>query len=334
VVHYEIPDCLENYYQEAGRAGRDGLPSQAILIYQKQDLEGLKKMSEIRFPSIETISRVYESISHYLQIPSGGGAGIWHDFDLTDFCNRFKIPSSTVIPAMQILEQEGWLAHAGKIFLPAKAEFTCNREQLEYYEKANPMMEDLIKTMLRTYGGILFSETTISTLQLGKTLQTDKENIHRLLFKLQADGIINYKPATDKPQLQLLENRPVTTDYLIPQAAWQQRKIQFEKRLGIMIDFVTNQNTCRSAFISSYFGDSELNECGICDVCKLKKENQLNDYSIDKIKEKLLQKQHLRLKDIMAEIDESRKEKFKIAIKHFIAEEEAIMNAEGKLIFK
>ena len=334
VVHYEIPDCLENYYQEAGRAGRDGLPSKAILIYHKQDLEGLKKMSAIRFPSIDTISRVYESISHYLQIPTGGGAGIWHEFDLADFCTRFKIPSSNVIPAMQLLEQEGWLAHAGKIFLPAKAEFSCNREQLEYYEEANPMLEDLIKTMLRTYGGILFSETTISTLQLAKILQADKENIHRLLLKLHADGIIVYKPATDKPQLQLLENRPVTTDYLIPQAAWQQRKIQFEKRLGVMIDFVTNQKTCRSAFITNYFGDSEVNECGVCDVCKLKKVNHPHYYSIDEIKEKLLQKQHLRLKDILSEIDQSEKENFKSAIKHFIAEEEAIMDTEGKLIFK
>ena len=334
VVHYEIPDCLENYYQEAGRAGRDGLPSRAILLYHKNDLDGLKKMSDIRFPSIDTISRVYASISHYLQIPSGGGAGIWHEFDLADFCTRFKIPSSTVIPAMQLLEQEGWLAHAGKIFLPAKVEFTCNREQLEYYEESNPIMEEVIKTLLRTYGGILFSEATISTLQLAKILQTDKENIHRLLIKLDADGIIIYKPATDKPQLQLLENRPVTTDYLIPHLAWQQRKIQFEKRLGVMVDFVTNQKICRSAFITNYFGDSEQEECGNCDVCRLKKEKELNHFSIEKIKAKLLEKQHLRLKEILTEADETEKEKIKTAIKYFIAEEVASMDAEGKLIFK
>jgi ATP-dependent DNA helicase RecQ len=277
---------------------------------------------------------VYESISNYLQIPSGGGAGTWYEFDLADFCTRFKIPTSTAIPAMQLLEQEGWLAYAGKIFLPAKVEFTCNREQLEYYEEINPIMGELIKTLLRTYGGILFSEATISTLQLAKILKTDKENIHHLLIKLDADGIIIYKPATDKPQLQLLENRPVTTDYLIPHSAWQQRKAQFEKRLGVIVDFVTNQKNCRSSFIINYFGDISQNECGICDVCKLKKGKELNHFNIEKIKITLLQKQHLRLKDILTEVDETEKEKIKTAIKHFIAEELASLDAEGKLIFK
>ena len=334
VIHYDIPDCLENYYQEAGRAGRDGQQSRAVLIYHESDLAGLKKMAEIRFPSIELINQIYESITHYLQIPTGSGAGVWHEFDLTDFCNRFRLPSSSVIPALQLLEQEGWLAHAGKIFLPAKVEFTCNREHLEYYEEFNPHLQDLIKTLLRTYGGILFSEATISTLQLAKILHADKEQIHHSLIKMDADGILIYKPATDKPQIQLLENRPVTTDYLIPPSGWQQRKAQFEKRLGVMFDFVTNQKDCRSLLITGYFGDSDQQNCGICDICKSKKENNLSRLNIHDIKKMLLQKQHLRLKEILSQYHQFEREDIESAIQYFISEEEASLDDQGKLRFK
>jgi ATP-dependent DNA helicase RecQ len=333
VVHYDIPDCLENYYQEAGRAGRDGKPSRAVLIYQNTDLSNLKNISDIRFPAIETICRIYESITHYLQIPTGSGKGYWQEFDITDFCSRFKHPSSSAVPAMQLLEQEGWLAYAGRIFLPAKASFTCNREQLEYYETANPIMEELIKALLRTYGGIMLSETNISEIQLAKILKTDKDIIQRSLRKLAADGIIEYKPATDKPQLQLLENRPVTTDYLIHPANWKQRKNQFEKRLGIMYEYVSNRNQCKSSFISNYFGDHNTQDCEICDACRLKREKATNNQNNQDIRNILLQKQHLRLKDILDELEEPQKEKTKSIIRFLLDEEMAKMNEEGKLIF-
>lgn len=333
VVHYDIPDCLENYYQEAGRAGRDGKPSRAVLVYQNNDLSNLKHISDTRFPAIETICRIYESITHYLQIPTGSGQGYWQEFDITDFCNKFKHPSSSVIPSMQLLEQEGWLAYAGRIFLPAKASFTCNREQLEYYETTNPHMEELIKALLRTYGGILLSETNISELQLAKILKADKEIIQHSLKKLAADGIINYKPATDKPQLQLLENRPVTTDFLIHPANWQHRKSQFEKRLRIMYEYVSNKQLCRSSIISGYFGDDHRQDCGICDVCKLKTEKTTKSQDHQEIRNWLLQKQNLRLKEILEELEEPKKEKIKSAIRFFLAEEIVKMNEDGKLIF-
>jgi ATP-dependent DNA helicase RecQ len=334
VVHFDIPDCLENYYQEAGRAGRDGLKCYAVLLYQERELSELKKLSAIRFPSIETIQHIYECIVHYLQIPVAAGAGTWYDFDLPDFTSRFKLTLSSVVPALQLLEQEGWLAYAGQIMLPPKIVFTTNREELETFEQQHPDLEPIIKTLLRTYGGIFDIDTIISEVQLARILHTGKKEIQQQLKTLQQYRILRYRPLKDTPQLQLLTERPPRDARLVHPESWHLRKMQYEKRLQIMHEYIANINECRSTQITHYFGDPNTQPCGICDNCLERKKKNHTIASLDEIIQWLRNQQHLPLQEVLDTLSSSKRKTTTEIIRYLLEEEKAMMNEEGKLQFR
>jgi len=144
VIHADVPDCLENYYQEAGRAGRDGKKAYAVLLYDERDLNELSQMAALRFPSLEEIRNVYQAVANYLQLPAGSGAGQYYDFDMSDFLRKFKLSGHIALYALKALEQEGWLSLNEQVFLPSAAGFTTNKENLYKFEKELPTLELLI----------------------------------------------------------------------------------------------------------------------------------------------------------------------------------------------
>jgi ATP-dependent DNA helicase RecQ len=154
VVHYDVPDCLENYYQEAGRAGRDGNKAYAVLLFQQEDIKELKVLPDKRFPLMYDIKKVYQCLADYLQIPVGIGEGNYYDFDLLQFCKNFNLDSILVINVLKVLEQEGHLLFTENIFLPSKVQFTADKFLLEDFEKSHPQLEPVMKCLLRTYSGI------------------------------------------------------------------------------------------------------------------------------------------------------------------------------------
>ena len=154
VIHADVPDSLENYYQEAGRAGRDGKKAYAVLLYAAKEVDELKLLPGVHFPAMENIRIVYQSVMNYLQIPSGSGEGNYYDFDITDFIKKFKLDTQLVVYALKALEQEELLSFNEQVFLPSQIVFTANKESINDFEKNNPQLEPIIKVLLRTYSGI------------------------------------------------------------------------------------------------------------------------------------------------------------------------------------
>ncbi|MFN8264830.1 MAG: ATP-dependent DNA helicase RecQ [Chitinophagaceae bacterium] len=335
VIHHDIPDCLENYYQEAGRAGRDGQKSYAVLLYEEKDLDALQELSTQRFPSIEDIKRVYQCLVNYLQIPSGSGEMEWIDFDLNDFIKTFHLNLHTAIYSLKTLEQEGWIQYAEQIFLPPKVVFTSSKERLNEFERESPQLEPVMKALLRNYGGIFDLETIISEKQMAASLKTSADAVKQDLIQLHLSGIIRYTPQKEKPQLQFTDGRPATEQLFINPSNRDKRKAAFEKRIAAVISYAKETSTCRSVIIGHYFGDEHAETCGICDICLWRKGNEISKEEFEKVLSYL--KDHssgkgMDLKEVTNRMGSKQKERFLKIIDYLATENKVSFTSKGTII--
>lgn len=269
VLHADVPDSLENYYQEAGRAGRDGKPAKAILFYTEQELAELRQQPAIRYPEMAVIRKIYHALANYLQVPTGGGFNVSYDFDLEEFMQRFKLNLHEVIYSLQALKQEQIISYLENVFLPATVQFTAGRAFIEEMEDLFPEHEPLIKTLLRTYAGILDFPVKINEQQISKRLHRDVSVVRNNLNFLHNQGLIKYTPLKDKPQINFLQGRIKTEELNVNHERYLSRKKAYDARIQKMIAYIKN-DACRSESIGSYFGDAEITTCGICDSCRKK----------------------------------------------------------------
>ncbi len=332
VVHADVPDCLENYYQEAGRAGRDGKNAFAVLLYDEKDITELEQSAAIRYPSIDDIKNVYQSVANYLQIPAGSGEGQYFDFDITDFIKKFKLNTFTAIYSLKALEQEGWLAFNEQVFLSSLVQFTINKNDLYEFENTQPDLEPAVKALLRAYEGVYDYPTRISELVLVRLLKKDAEAVKKDLVMLHQHGVINYTPQKDTPQLYFLTNRVKTEELTIDMTAYNKRKERFQQRALIMIHFTGETLACRSQLIGHYFGDAEIKKCGICDNCLRIKRVHLTKEEFEKITriiETVLQQQPLPAKELMLHLRGIQKEKARKVIEYLQAENKIQIDKTG-----
>jgi ATP-dependent DNA helicase RecQ len=312
VVHADMPDSLENYYQEAGRAGRDLQKSFAVLLYDDGDIAELEAMPDIRFPTLENIRSVYQSVCNYLQLPAGSNEGIYYDFDIGDFIKKFKLNIHTVVYSLKTLEQDGWLSFNEQVFLPSIIQFNISKNDLYDFEKNNPTLEPLIKSLLRAYEGIFDFPTSISEMILANLNKTNVDIIKVQLQQLNASGILEYRPQKDSPQVFLLKNRVKAEDLVIDLAAFKKRKEKYIQRIKMMMQYAHESIFCRSQLFGNYFGDTEIKKCGVCDNCLRQKALVINKVDFKLISDliySLLSAQPLPTKDLLLEMSGVKKEK-------------------------
>lgn len=266
VIHADIPDCLENYYQEGGRAGRDGKKAYAVLLYDDNDIVALSGLDKIRFPSFSRIKEIYQALVNYLGIPVYTGEDTSYPFHFSSFVQNFKLPGKEALYAIKALEGDGWLVFNEQSFIPSTVVFTTSKQELYSFQEVYPLYEPLLTTLLRTYEGIFDFPASISENLLARLLKRKEEEIKEELSAIAAFRLITYAPQNEEPQIIFRKNRVPADELTFNLTHYTRRKESFAKRVETMIQYTATQN-CRSRFINTYFGDEKSRPCGICDNC-------------------------------------------------------------------
>ncbi|GAC1588809.1 MAG: ATP-dependent DNA helicase RecQ [Ginsengibacter sp.] len=336
VIHYDVTDALENYYQEAGRAGRNGNKAYAVLLYRSKELTDLKDRINVRFPSKEVILNVYKSLVNYLQLPSESGEGMYFDFNLNDFCFKFKLTPTITVFALKALEQEHIIAYIDDVFIPSKVLILARRDELEIFYTAYPDFEQLIKALLRSYDGIMDYQVSINEKQLEKHLSSNEQLITQHLIMLHNRSILEYVPQKVIPQIQFLKNRVKAADLYINEADLSKRKAAFEKRTEGMISYVRNNDDCRSRQFANYFEVQIISECKICDNC-INKNEKSDELNVSKRVETLIQNivtsENVYVEEILTIYSAHKPEVWK-TLDFLIAEGRIIIDKSGRISTK
>lgn len=285
VVHFDVPDNLEAYYQEAGRAGRDEKKAYAVIIYHEGDKQLLNAFFKNAHPSFEFMKRIYQALANYYKIAIGSNMLSYFDFDITDFCNNFNLNNSEAFYAIRKLEEEGFIELNESFYHPSKISINLNKSELYKFQIANESFDQLVKTLLRLYGGELLGNfVRISENQIARILNSSTFKVKSQLDYLNNLKVITYDRLRDKPQIAFITPRfdaaklPLNTQRLN-----ERRTVQKEK-LEAMINYAEQTKQCRTAMILEYFDERNFQDCGHCDYC-LDKKRSLSRSDHERIRE-------------------------------------------------
>ena len=292
VIHWDIPDSIENYFQESGRVGRDGKPAFAVLLYMAADKTRLQDSIKKRFPPIEKIKDIYEALCNYLNVPEGAGKDCVFDFNLFDFLSKFRLPATETYNSLMFLQREGYLEFTEEINNPSRVHFVVTRDDLYKFQVANESFDSFIKLLLRSYTGLFTGFTPINEEELSRKSGASRDTVYQYLVKLSTYNIIRYIPGKKTALVIFNEERLVRKALYISPDNYLLVKERYEARLKSMIEYAESENRCRSVMLLNYFGE-ESDNCGVCDVCRKRisaGQNVESDSVIEKIREILSEK--------------------------------------------
>lgn len=267
VVHMDVPDSPEAYFQEAGRAGRDGRKAYAVLLYNASDKTKLMKRIPDTFPDREFIKEIYEHICYYYQMAMGDGLNVTREFNLNEFCRNFKHFPVPTDSALRILTRAGYLEYIDEQENDSRLIFLVRRDELYHLDGLEPEYESLLQAVLRSYGGVFSDYITIDETLLGKQTGLSRDMVYRGLIALGKRRIISYIPYKKTPYIRFAQKRVETERILISREIYENRKEKYEARIQAMIDYATRDDLCRSRMLLAYFGETSEENCLACDVC-------------------------------------------------------------------
>ena len=268
VVHYDCPDSIEAYFQEAGRAGRDGLPAQAILLYNHGDRAKLERRISEAFPEKDYIRQVYEHLAYFFQIATGDGYGVSREFNIELFCQRFHHFPIRVHAALQLLERAGYIEYDEEADHQARVRFLVSRDDMYRLNQVSDQEERVIVALLRSYGGLFadygFIDESIVAQQAGLT----PPQTYEILKALSLRHLLHFIPQRNMPYIRYMQRREDSENVQLPPAVYEERLAQYKERIHAMIHYAQSDHPCRSRQLLAYFGEHSDHNCGQCDVCR------------------------------------------------------------------
>lgn len=288
VVHLDLPDSIEAYFQEAGRAGRDGQKAYAVVLYAASDRATLHRRIPETYPDKEYIRQVYEKLQFYYQMAMGDGIGCMREFNIEDFCRKFKLFPVPVDSALKILTQAGYLQYTDEQDNASRLLFTLQRDELYKLREQDDKTELLVRTLLRSYTGLFTDYAFINEDSLATRTGLNRRQVYEILMRLSKQRILKYIPRKKTPYIIYTRERLDVNEIILPPSIYDERKQQYEKRINAMLDYVDDEIACRSRKLLRYFGEKNEHECGQCDVCLGRKHGK-KEYSEQSLRSELLE---------------------------------------------
>jgi len=283
VIHMDLPDSLEAYFQEAGRAGRDEKKAYAVLLYNNGDAVKMRKRVSDSFPGKEMVLKVYEALGNYLQMGVGSGLDKVFAFDIGDFCTKFKLPILITYSCLKILQQAGYIELTDEQDSSSRVLFTVGKDDL-YKLKQTPEQDRLIHILLRSYTGLFTDLASINEDTIAKRLEWTRDQVYEQLIVLSKEHVIQFIPRKKTPYLTFVREREATERVVLGKEAYDDRRERYISRVKSVLDYAREENNCRNQILLAYFGEKDSKPCGKCDICLKKKETQLTDEDFETIR--------------------------------------------------
>lgn len=271
VVHLDIPDSPEAYFQEAGRAGRDGKTAYAVLVYNQQDISRLNQMVDLSFPPLDYVEDIYQKIHIFYEIPYEHGEGRELKFHLEDFCRHFSLQRAKTHYAVQYLDRIGQISYSEDVEIPTRVKIIPDRQALYSIELPNPQMVSLLELLMRNYTGIFSYAVPVDEQSLGRSLGISVPQLRVLLYENSLEHVIKYIPCDVSTVVFLRHPRLRPGDVDLKPLYYKRLREAAQERAAQMEQYCTSADECRSARLIRYFGQEEVRDCGVCDVCRARK---------------------------------------------------------------
>lgn len=326
IVHYDTPEHLEAYYQEAGRAGRDHQPANALLLWDKKDIDRLKESTSIKFPDEIFLRKTYQAVCDYLQIASGTEPNDYFDFDPVDFCAKFSLSVLPALSALKLLEQEGLWTLSDAFYKPPTVQFISERNVLDDIAQTNSTLGLVCVNMLRMYSSIFHFPVAIRVLDIAKRCKMSVKETELALQHLHQMNILDYHPATDRPLLYFHHYRVDSQHLYINLQRIHQLREAHRRRTETMIAFLQNETICRERFLLSYFDENTTDNCGHCDVCAKKQSTPIPEHELRKILLLHFSKKEDSLASILNEFPHHLKDEIIHTLRLLLDEEKIVRN--------
>jgi ATP-dependent DNA helicase RecQ len=337
VVHMDLPDCIEAYFQESGRAGRDEHKAYAVLLYNNADKLELERSIIASFPAIEKIRQIYQAIANYYQLAIGSGQDQTFNFDIADFCNRYGLNAITVHNTLKLLKKEGCLSTSESLFQPSRLHFNVHKDELYKFQVSNKVFDGFIKLLLRSYAGLFDNYVKFSENDLVIKSGMNYEQVVQRLQYLEKAGLLSYIPQTETPQITFNVPRMDANALNISKENLQEREQIALKRMNAIIEYANNPDKCRRQLLLAYFSETNSDPCGICDYCLERNKTELNSQEFDDVSgeiKSLLFSNHLPLKELVNAVTGANENKILKVIKWLLDNGRLYYDNTNKLKWK